>query len=67
MNRSEKKLNHLFLRLEEGLLRLYRFLRLEKEYWDSTGFYLAESKFVHDLNFDFSLFAHFPPFLVVDF
>ena len=26
MNRSEKKLNHLFLRLEE-------------DYWDSTGFY----------------------------
>ena len=25
-------------------------------------FFLAESKFVHDLNFDFFLFEHLPPF-----
>ena len=30
-------------------------------------FFLAESKFVHDLNFDFFLFEHLPPFLIVDF
>ena len=29
--------------------------------------FLAESKFVHDLNFDFFLFEHLPPFLIVDF
>ena len=34
----------------------------------STGYvFLAEGKFVHDLNFDFSLFEHLPPFLIVDF
>ena len=31
------------------------------------GFFLAESKFVHDLNFDFFLFELLPPFLIVDF
>ena len=30
-------------------------------------FFLAESKFVHDLNFDFFLFEHLPLFLIVDF
>ena len=63
-----------------GVLIFYRFLRLEEEYWYSTGFYdsksidilpamffLAESKFVHDLNFDFFLFELSPPFLIVDF
>ena len=30
-------------------------------------FFLAESKFVHDLNFDSFLFEHLPPFLIVDF
>ena len=30
-------------------------------------FFLAESKFVHDLNFDFFQFEHLPPFLIVDF
>ena len=55
------------------------FLRLEEEYWDSMGFYdskrsiyilpvfLTESKFVHDLTFDFFLFEHLPSFLIVDF
>ena len=34
----------------------------------STGYvFLAESKFVRDLNFDFFLFEHLPPFLIVDF
>ena len=37
-----------------GVLSLYRF-------------FLAESKFVHDLNFDFFVFEHIPPFLIVDF
>ena len=37
-----------------GVLRFYRF-------------FLAESKFVHNLNFDFFLFEHLPPFLIVDF
>ena len=55
------------------------FLRLEEEYWDSIGYYdskrsieilqvfFSESKFVHDLNFDFFLFELLPPFLIVDF
>ena len=30
-------------------------------------FFLAERKFVHDLNFDFFLFERLPPFLIVDF
>ena len=30
-------------------------------------FFLAESKFVHDLNFDFFLFELLRPFLIVDF
>ena len=30
-------------------------------------FFLAESMFVHDLNFDFFLFEHLPPLLIVDF
>ena len=30
-------------------------------------FFIAESKFVLDLNFDFFLFEHLPPFLIVDF
>ena len=34
----------------------------------STGdVFLAESKFVHDLNFEFFLFELSPPFLIVDF
>ena len=34
----------------------------------STGYvFLAESKFVHDLNFDFFLFDLLPPFLTIDF
>ena len=34
----------------------------------STGYvFLAESKFVHDLNFDFFLFELLPPFLIFDF
>ena len=37
-----------------GVLRFYRF-------------FLAKSKFVHDLNFDLFLFEHVPPFLIVDF
>ena len=37
-----------------GVLRFYRF-------------FLAESKFVHDLNFDLFMFEHLPPFLIVDF
>ena len=33
-----------------------------------TGYvFLAESKFVHDLNFDLFLFEHLPLFLIVDF
>ena len=36
-------------------------------YSTGNGFFLAESKFVHDLNFDFFLFEHLPPFLIVDF
>ena len=39
-----------------GVMIFYRFF-----------FFLAESKFVHDLNFDFFLFEHLPPFLIVDF
>ena len=32
----------------------------------SIGYvFLAESKFVHDLNFDFFLFEHLPPFLIL--
>ena len=30
-------------------------------------FFLAESKFVLDLNFDFFLFEPLPPFLIIDF
>ena len=30
-------------------------------------FFLAESKFVHDLNFDFLPFEPLPPFLIVHF
>ena len=30
-------------------------------------FFKAETKFVHDLNFDFFLFDLSPPFLIVDF
>ena len=56
-----------FLTTRRGVLGFYGFLRLEKEYWHSTGFFLAESKFVHDLKFDFFLFEHLPPFLIVDF
>ena len=29
--------------------------------------FLAESKFVHDLNFGFFMFEHLPPFLIVEF
>ena len=44
----------MFVTTRRGVLRFYRF-------------FLAESKFVHDLNFDFFLFEHLPPFLIVDF
>ena len=33
----------------------------------STGYVFLASKFVHDLNFDFFLFEHLHPFLIVDF
>ena len=34
----------------------------------STGYvFLAESKFVYDLNFHFFQFDHLPPFLIADF
>ena len=69
-----------FFTTRRWVLRFYRFLRFEEEYWDSTGFYdskrsidilpvffLAESKFFHDLNFDFFLFELLPPFLIVEF
>ena len=32
-----------------------------------TMFFLIETKFVHDLIFDFFLFELLPPFLIVDF
>ena len=44
----------IFFTTRRGVLRFYRF-------------FLAESKFVHDLNFDFFLFEHLPPFLIVEF
>ena len=37
-------------------------------FWFSTGYvFLAESKSVHDFNFDFFLFEHLPSFLINDF
>ena len=43
----------LVIMTQRRLLRLYSFL--------------AESKFVHNLNLEFFLFEHLPPFLIVDF
>ena len=44
-----------FFTIRRGVLIFYRFV------------FLAESKIVHDLNFDFFMFEHLPPFLIVDF
>ena len=53
-------------KLSGAILRCSWFLTTRRGVLIFYRFFLAESKFVHDLNFDFFLFELLPPFWIVD-
>ena len=59
----------LLIALKRSLLQLFwscRSVYDSKRSIEILQVFLAESKFVHDLNFDFFLFERLPPFFIVD-